>query len=114
MLVFGAQEDQPQVSPLTCLAMFTPSQHILIDRHIYDSVWNKPVQLIIEKAYLKHAANGCTTCPFSLPIQSVETSQTPSNSILEVSLNKLRAPCLPYVMGYLVFLVDNSENRLRS
>jgi hypothetical protein len=29
--------------------MFTPSQHILIDRHIDDSVWNKPVQLIIER-----------------------------------------------------------------
>jgi hypothetical protein len=48
MLVFGAQEDTI-VSSFTCLAMFTPSQYILIGRHIYDSVWNKPVQLIIER-----------------------------------------------------------------
>jgi len=51
---------------------------------------------------------------FNLPIQRVETSQTESNSISEVSLNKLRAPCTPYVVGYLIFLVDTTQNELRS
>jgi hypothetical protein len=72
--------------------MFTPSQHILIDRYIYDSVWNKPVQLIIERLTQNmqqiHAA-----CPFNLPTQSVETAQTLSNIASEVLLNKLRALC---------------------